>query len=626
MPEVGEIIDGNFGRLELQQPLGSGGMAEVFLAANLDEHGQQYALKFVREELLDDEELIERFINEAKNLRNLAHPNIVRFYDFYALLPDYAYIVMDYIDGASLQRLLRGYGQRDTRIPPLTFTLPLLARLGMALTRIHNANTIHRDVKTANILIRQKDCEVFLSDLGIARNLQHSQFMTQGVVGTMAYMAPEQHQNRPLSPATDIYALGTIAYELCTGRRPFLGDLDTRADPSLISVTRNEAIMVQRLTMPPLAPSVVNTDLPEAVDQVFYKVLSIDPEKRYARANEFIEALHQALLPALPAELGDIHTLGQTLPYPPPPAFLPADAQQSTGVTTESIEITLPPEHQTDSAPRHTEPDPVERAQGTQKKRAYPLFVAIALAVLALGGGVIAWRSGLLTGASTTPTAVAAQPTATNTPTDVPEDEDEPQPETEEPAEFVPPTAIPTLTATDTSTPPPSETPTEASTRQTVSRPKDNPAPTATPLSPTSTPVRPSSTPLPPTAPATHTPTRLSPTATPQPPTATPAPGVERSVVLANLNTLVLNGPVAFNCTQFNTTYAMLQDIDRIPDLSAEVAALYTLVDAPTDPMRRIYEGHCLNHADETATSLPGSLQNAFVQLVFDLEEFKSDQ
>ena len=267
MPDrVGQQI----GPYRLIQLLGKGGFAEVYKGQHI--HLNTFAaVKVLLTQLTGNE--VNKFRNEARNLAQLIHPNIVRVLDFdvYGETP---FLIMDFAPNGTL----RTRHPTGTRVPMATF-MPYVKQMASALDFAHSHNIIHRDVKPENMLVGRQN-EVLLSDFGIAKNTQNSQSVySQTVVGTTAYMAPEQIQANPC-PATDQYALGIIVYEWLCGDRPFHG--------SFLEIT------AQHIHAQP--PSLVQRiqGLPPSIEQVVMKALTKDPLLRFRTTTDFANALEQA--------------------------------------------------------------------------------------------------------------------------------------------------------------------------------------------------------------------------------------------------------------------------------------------------------------------------------------------
>ena len=261
------------GRYELLKHLGQGGMAEVWLALDR-QNGRTVAIKIINSQH-PDPELLRRFSKEAERLSELNHTHILRIYDWYSGSTsatqeqslDFPYIVMEYVEGGDLKERLK---QRKGQPYPLEETLHIFAELCGAVQYAHDRGVIHRDLKPANILFRRsKNCpeEVVLSDFGLAVEVDDS-YLSLPNAGTPAYMAPEQY-NGEANEASDIYALGVILYQLCTGWLP--------------SQKGNSR------------PGELNPALPKQLDKVILTALRKDPTKRFASASKFAEAVQAAV-------------------------------------------------------------------------------------------------------------------------------------------------------------------------------------------------------------------------------------------------------------------------------------------------------------------------------------------
>ncbi|MEI7990027.1 MAG: bifunctional serine/threonine-protein kinase/ABC transporter substrate-binding protein [Chloroflexota bacterium] len=268
------------GRYHIIAPLGEGGMATVYKAFDTRLECD-VAIKFIRKESIlpnQWERMIVRFEREAKRMAKFLHPNIVKVMDFgeYQGSP---YLVMPLLPGGTLKELLKA---RKKAPIPYTEAARILAPVARALEYAHEQETIHRDVKPANILLTDKG-QPMLTDFGVAKilDLDMGQTLTgTGVgLGTPKYMAPEQWMNQ-ISPQTDIYALGVVFYEMVTGRVPY--DADTPA-----------AVMLKQNTEPLPRSNQFAPDLPEWVENVIYKALARKPEDRYAHMGAFAEILEK---------------------------------------------------------------------------------------------------------------------------------------------------------------------------------------------------------------------------------------------------------------------------------------------------------------------------------------------
>jgi len=273
-------------RYRLEGVLGSGGMADVCLAWD-ERDEREVAIKVIKPDVLDQRTL-DRFLKEAAQVANWNHPNILHIYsDLKLELLDASqgaivpYIVMEYAQGGDLQKRLTN-GQPY----PLAATLDIFAQLCSAVAYAHEHGVIHRDLKPLNTLFRvlpDGSEQVVLSDFGLAVEMDatHHSFARGG---TLPYMAPEQLQGH-VEAASDIFALGVILYQLCTGRLPFRRSLQDLRRPDAFAL--------------PPAPSSIEPTLPESLDDAILTALIEDPAARFADANQFWDAVH-ASIPALP--------------------------------------------------------------------------------------------------------------------------------------------------------------------------------------------------------------------------------------------------------------------------------------------------------------------------------------
>ena len=264
------------GRYELGERLGYGGMSTVQVA--LDRRlERQVAVKLLAEHLADDSQFISRFKREALAAARLVHPNIVQVFDFGL---DEAsgrhYIVMEYIRGRSGAEILR----EETRLG-VADTLELVDGACRGLAHAHRMGVIHRDVKPGNIL-RSDDGAVKLADFGIAKAMfgEASQITQAGsVLGTAAYLAPEQASGGEIGPAADLYGLGVVTYQLLAGRLPYEASSLTEL-----------ALMQQREY--PARLDEVAPEVPAQLADAVERALELEPRERYASADEMRRALH----------------------------------------------------------------------------------------------------------------------------------------------------------------------------------------------------------------------------------------------------------------------------------------------------------------------------------------------
>ena len=250
----------SLGRYRLEALLGQGGMAEVHRATDT-KLARTVAVKVIRATHAVKGDFLERFLREARMVASLEHPNILPVYDF-GEENGVPYLVMPCLSGGSLRERLKAGAA------PLALASAWIVELADALDAAHAAGVLHRDVKPANVLLGRND-RLFLADFGIAKMLESESGLTATgvVVGTPIYMAPEQAQGRPATPATDRYALAVVAYEILCGRPPFEGD-------SALS------LMHQHVSNPPPPLSTRIGGLPAGLDAVLAQALAKDPAAR----------------------------------------------------------------------------------------------------------------------------------------------------------------------------------------------------------------------------------------------------------------------------------------------------------------------------------------------------------
>ena len=285
------------GRYLLERELGRGGMATVHLARD-SELDRPVAVKVLAAHLSGDEDLRERFVREARMAAGLSHPNVVQVFDA-GEEDGRLFIVMEYVPGVTLADELRRAGKLE---PCAAVDLALQACAG--LEHAHEAGLVHRDVKPGNLILRE-DGALKITDFGIARAVEAATQLTQvgSVLGTAAYLSPEQAAGERVTAATDIYGLGVVLYELLTGRTPFviesIGDLLAKHRESAVPPVRE------------LEPAV-----PEALEAAVMKCLARNPDYR----------------PASAAALA--HELAAGAPEPPTVPLPPTGGVRATEVDT----------------------------------------------------------------------------------------------------------------------------------------------------------------------------------------------------------------------------------------------------------------------------------------------------
>ena len=278
---IGQIL---LNRYRVESFVASGGMGAVYRVWDT-QRNVPLAMKVLHADLADDPSVFKRFEREARALQNLAHPNIVPFYGLHHV-DDFVFILEQYIDGFTLQKLLRRPPRSLELGEALTYMKALCAALGYA----HAHDVVHCDVKPGNVMINQGG-QIYLADFGIARHAE-STTTTMGAAGTPAYMAPEQIMGHAVTLATDVYALGVLFYELLTGQRPFRG---TEKETESAGPTAAERIRYAHVQLPPPDPRLLNPRLPEGLVQVLFTALAKQPAQRYPNAPAFFIAICRSL-------------------------------------------------------------------------------------------------------------------------------------------------------------------------------------------------------------------------------------------------------------------------------------------------------------------------------------------
>ncbi|HLZ70933.1 MAG TPA: serine/threonine-protein kinase [Dehalococcoidia bacterium] len=394
MPDPGTA----FGRYAILGTLGKGGFATVYRARD-QALEREVAIKVLLPHLAEDPEIRQRFVAEARGIARLRHPNIATIYDV-GEADGLPFFTMELIEGPTLARLLLG-----GPLPPAQ-VVALIRSLASAIDYLHRAGLVHRDIKPANIML-EAGGRVVLMDFGIARAIDQTTHTRTGTsLGTPEYMSPEQVRGERVGPASDIYALGVLTYNLLAGKPPFSGD--------------TAYLLFAHAYEPPPPLREQRPNLPEAIYAAVGQALAKDPLQRLATAAAFAAALAgEAVVPpasvAGPAgdDAGMVNIARPRQFGAAPSAVEAADTRPSATLPTTfgapATAPALPPAHA---------PAPIARAAVTSRRRR-TLLVAIAAAVVVLvaagGTAVLLTRSG---GKQQANTAVAPGETAAPEPTD----------------------------------------------------------------------------------------------------------------------------------------------------------------------------------------------------------------
>lgn len=313
--------------------LGEGTFARVYRVHDT-RRNVDLAAKLLRTDMSADEStFIERFRREGAVLERLRHPHIVRYYDLIEW-EQYTFILMEFVPGETLQKTLYSLGRPFSIAETLTFLKPLTAALQFA----HSEGVIHRDLKPANILLHEKG-NILVSDFGIARLLdEHNISHGDNAMGTPLYMAPEQIRGVEITPATDIYALGVLLYQMVTGTVPFLG-----RNPLAQGKNSSEKIIYEHLFMPPPPPHQYIHNLPEAVEQVILRCMFKKTEERFQTVRDVYDYFSEAV-GAEPYTPSDAEKLQQSDTVPPPAPYevsLP-EISQFVYLTRHTVDLQIP--------------------------------------------------------------------------------------------------------------------------------------------------------------------------------------------------------------------------------------------------------------------------------------------
>ena len=333
------------GRYRIVRKLGSGGMADVYLAED-EELGRRIAIKILNDRHANDESFVERFRREAKNAAGLSHPNIVSIYDRGEAEGTY-YIAMEYLDGRSLKELVVARGPL-----PIGDAIDATRQVLAALRFAHRKGVVHRDIKPHNVMA-DADGRLKVTDFGIARAGVSQMTEAGSIIGTAQYLSPEQARGAAVDQRSDLYSVGVVLYEMLTGKTPFSGETPVE-------------IAMKHLSDPPRPPSLERPDISPDLDMVVLRALAKSPDERFQTAEE------------MDAELDRVgQGLGVTA------ATADAATMVLSGADAAPTSIIPPrrPPSATRPSYRYAEPPPRRRA-------IWPWLLALLLVVLA---GVAGW-------------------------------------------------------------------------------------------------------------------------------------------------------------------------------------------------------------------------------------------
>lgn len=279
---LGDIVGGKY---RVDRKIGQGGMGEVYLGIN-DELGQKVAIKFLNRKFVDDEGIVQRFLNEARSYCRVTHPNAVTLLEYGQHDDGTLYITTEFVEGKSLSATMQDEGPFE-----VSRILPIAIQLCEVLAAAHEQNVIHRDLKPDNLMLTPTSRGKFslkVLDFGIAKIIDDEEdgptTETGSVFGTPEFMSPEQARGEVASPRSDIYAAGLILYYMASGKLPFRG--------------KNKLVVLNKqLNEDPAPPRTHVPSIPVRFEAVIMKCLNKNPDGRYATADDLHDALEDLALP-----------------------------------------------------------------------------------------------------------------------------------------------------------------------------------------------------------------------------------------------------------------------------------------------------------------------------------------
>ena len=295
------------GRYRIMRKLGTGGMANVYLAED-QELGRRVAIKILDDRHANDDQFVERFRREAKNAAGLSHPNIVSIYDRGEAEGTY-YIAMEYLDGRSLKELIVSRGPA-----PIPIAIDYARQILAAVRFAHRHGIVHRDIKPHNVLV-DAEGRLKVTDFGIARAGASQMTEAGSIIGTAQYLSPEQAKGAAVDQTSDLYSVGVVLYELLTGVVPFSGDTPVE-------------IAMKHLSTLPVPPSEKRGEIPRDLDLIVLRALAKDPAERYQSAEEMDADLERVLRGAAVSPATE-EAATAIISRPPPPPVAPTAITQA---------------------------------------------------------------------------------------------------------------------------------------------------------------------------------------------------------------------------------------------------------------------------------------------------------
>lgn len=369
---VGQTIDE---RYVIESAIGQGGVGAVYLARDRKLHDKRVVIKILLDRSLQNEWVVQKFQQEKEALARVDHPGVVGILDTGELPDGKAYLVMQFIDGVTLRSQVKPEGM------PLARAAEIIKQIGRALSAAHERGIFHRDLKPENIMLQsfgRGEEQVKIIDFGIAKlkdSLVAPSTVTGATAGTVAYMAPEQLTGKPITAATDIFALGAIAYEIVTGRKPF----NPETGFELLEMQRS-GVRVQPRDLRPALSTEAN--------EVILRALHFAPAERFQTARDFGEVLAQSL----DEESG---TLDQNSASPVPPTQLVTSVNPPPRQTGDLSSKTIAGRYEPAKVDTLQQPSFIPAGADDAETSRRGMFVGIALVLLLLVGaaaGVVIWK------------------------------------------------------------------------------------------------------------------------------------------------------------------------------------------------------------------------------------------
>jgi tRNA A-37 threonylcarbamoyl transferase component Bud32 len=375
-------------RYSIEKQIGQGGVGVVYLARDQKLHDKRVVIKVLHEKSLQDSWVMQKFQQEKEALARVDHPGVVGILDTGELPDGKPYLVMQYIDGVTLRSQIKSEGM------PLERAAEIIRQTGRALSAAHDRGIFHRDLKPENIMLQifgSGEEQVKIIDFGIAKlkdSVVAPSTMTGATAGTVAYMAPEQLSGRPVSAATDIFAMGAVAYELVTGRKPF--------NPE----TGFELLEMQRAGVR-VKPKDLRPSLSEGASELILRALSFDAQRRFTSAREFGDGLARELaehtheIPKQPAAIGATQLATEAN----------ALAQGTGELSAKTIAGRYEPARVDTLSPSYVPP-----AGAGARRSGWGTKIGLALVLIVLigaGAGIVAWKRDAILGTSGTKNTAA---------------------------------------------------------------------------------------------------------------------------------------------------------------------------------------------------------------------------